>query len=184
MLEKLLQNRHSVRHYEQGALELESVVKILWAGVGRNKFKRTIPSAGACYPLEAYLVVGEVNDLEVGVYHYNITIGTLEKTKDGDLRQELFDAALSQKAVANGKALIIIVADHPRILGRYHRRGYRYACMEAGHAGQNITLQAMSLGIGTVMIGAFRDSVVKDVLGINEDPLYIIPLGLVKESFV
>lgn len=46
-----------------------------------------------------------------------------------------------------------------------------------GHAGQNVSLQAIALGLGTVMIGAFEDKQVQEVLGIKGEPLYIIPVG-------
>ncbi|MDD5441483.1 MAG: nitroreductase family protein, partial [Candidatus Omnitrophica bacterium] len=49
--------------------------------------------------------------------------------------------------------------------------------IEVGHAGQNICLQAVALGLGTVPIGAFSDQVVKDVLGVREEPIYILPIG-------
>jgi nitroreductase len=51
--------------------------------------------------------------------------------------------------------------------------------MEVGHVGQNVSLQAVALNMGTVMIGAFDDQRVKKVLEIEEEPLYIIPVGKV-----
>jgi nitroreductase len=51
--------------------------------------------------------------------------------------------------------------------------------MEAGHAAQNVYLQADALDLGTVTIGAFSDSDVTDVVGVQEqeNPLYIMPVG-------
>jgi len=51
--------------------------------------------------------------------------------------------------------------------------------MEVGHAGQNIHLQAETLGLGTVVIGAFDDSGVQAALGLqdNETPMYLMPVG-------
>jgi SagB-type dehydrogenase family enzyme len=72
---------------------------------------------------------------------------------------------------------IVIAAEVRRTTARYGQRAIRYVHMEAGHAGQNVSLQAIALGLGTVMIGAFDDGEVKEVLGIREEPLYIIPVG-------
>jgi nitroreductase len=53
--------------------------------------------------------------------------------------------------------------------------------MEAGHAAQNIHLQAVALGLGSVPIGAFYEEKIADILNLNEEiPLYIIPVGYQK----
>jgi nitroreductase len=51
--------------------------------------------------------------------------------------------------------------------------------MEAGHATQNLCLQATALDLGIVTVGAFYDDQVKEVLNLpeGEQPLYIIPVG-------
>ena len=72
---------------------------------------------------------------------------------------------------------IVIAADYGRTTGHYGQRGIRYVHMEVGHVGQNISLQANALNLGTVMIGAFEDGEIKEILGMREDPLYIIPAG-------
>ena len=53
--------------------------------------------------------------------------------------------------------------------------------MEAGIAAQNVSLQAVSLNLGTVVIGSFDDDEVRDVLALpaGEDPLLIMPVGKV-----
>jgi len=193
MLEELLVSRRSVRHYEKGSLEFKQVEKIVWAGMGiRHGHKRTAPSAGGCYPLWMYLIVGEVTGLDPGIYSCpsNVSpsihpsgspsISPMGRIKEGDFRQGLCDAALGQKAVAEAQIDIVIAADYGGICQRYGRRGVRYAYIEAGHIGQNIALQAIELGLGTVMIGAFRDGAVKALLEIKEEPIYIIPVGKMK----
>jgi SagB-type dehydrogenase family enzyme len=72
---------------------------------------------------------------------------------------------------------IVIAADYGRTTSHYGQRGNRYVHMEVGHVGQNVSLQAIALGLGTVMIGAFEDKQIREVLGIKEEPLYIIPVG-------
>ncbi len=75
--------------------------------------------------------------------------------------------------------MIIIAADYNRTTKKYGERGLRYVHMEAGHASENIYLQACTLGIGTVAIGAFDDRRVASVIGLPQDqtPLYLMPVG-------
>jgi SagB-type dehydrogenase family enzyme len=176
-IEEALHKRRSVRDYKRGPLSLDQVSQLLWAASGRNFYRRTAPSAGATYPLETYLVVGEVEGLEPGIYHYFSSRHSLEMTKGQDVRARLSRAALGQAMIEVASVNMIIAADYSRTTGHYGQRGHRYVDMEVGHAGQNVSLQAVSLNLGTVMIGAFDDKEVKEVLGIKEEPLYIIPVG-------
>ena len=96
-----------------------------------------------------------------------------------DLRKELCSAALSQSCVKDGAAAFIFTAIYERTTVKYGEMGIRYVYMEAGHAAQNLCLQATALELGAVTIGAFHDSRVASLLNLpsNEHPLYIIPVG-------
>ncbi len=180
-VEKALLERRSIRDYSQGALTLKQVGQLLWAaqGVTDSDGKRTAPSAGALYPLEVYAVIGNVEGVAPGVYKYRPDSHTMVKVLDGDRRKALSQAALNQGSVSQGAIDIIITAVYERTTGKYGERGMRYVHMEAGHAAQNIYLQAVALKLGTVTIGAFDDDSVKRVLGLpdNEESLYIMPVG-------
>jgi SagB-type dehydrogenase family enzyme len=176
-IEETLLQRRSVRDYKRGPLNLDQVSQLLWAASGKNLYRRTTPSAGATYPLEIYLVAGEVEGLEPGIYHYSPSRNSLEIIKEQNVRNRLSRAALGQEMIEEAPVSIIIAADYSRTTGRYGQRGIRYVHMEVGHVGQNVSLQAIALSLGTVMIGAFEDQKVKEVLGIKEEPLYIIPIG-------
>ena len=176
-IEETLNQRRSVRDYKKDPLDLEQISQLLWAASGKNLYRRTAPSAGATYPLETYLVVGEVEGLESGIYHYSYSSHSLERIRDQDIRNKLSQAALEQEMIERAAINIVIAADYGRTTGHYGQRGIRYVHMEVGHVGQNISLQANALNLGTVMIGAFEDKQVKEVLGIKEEPLYIIPVG-------
>jgi len=101
------------------------------------------------------------------------------KVLDGDWRAELASAALGQSGVKEGAVSIVFTAIYERTTRRYGDRGIRYVHMEVGHAAQNVYLQAVALGLGTVVIGAFRDDQVREILRLpqNEQPLYIMPVG-------
>jgi SagB-type dehydrogenase family enzyme len=181
-VEEALQKRRSIREYLDKPLRLDDLSQILWAAQGitepTKKF-RTAPSAGATYPLEVYVVVKNVEGLERGVYHYNPLKHTLELVKEGDFSYNLYEACLNQEWVLEAQANLVITAFYERTTSRYGERGIRYVHMEAGHVGQNVYLQATSLGIGTVAVGAFNDEMVEEIVGAgaNEKALYVYPLG-------
>jgi len=180
-LEETLLRVKSVRRYSNQALTLSQLSQLLWAaqGVKNAAGKRTAPSAGATYPLEVYAVVGNVGGVASGIYKYDPFSHKLRKIQDGDFSQDLSLAASDQRFIARAPLNMVIAAVYERTTGRYGQRGIRYVDMEAGHAAQNVCLQAVALGLGTVVVGAFEDSEVTAVLKLpdNEKPLYIIPVG-------
>lgn len=180
-LEETLQERRSVRDYSNAALTLEEVSQLLWAAQGMTSSRggRTAPSAGATYPLQVYLVAGNVENLTSGVYKYNPQKHDLSKIKEVDARKELADAALNQEWVELAPASIVLAAIYERTTTRYGDRGIRYVHLEAGHSAQNVCLQAVALGLGSVPVGAFDDERVITVTSISsrETPIYILPVG-------
>jgi SagB-type dehydrogenase family enzyme len=183
-VEEALQKRRSVREYRKEPLSLFEISQILWAaqGITDNTYGlRTAPSAGALYPIELYLVAANVKELTAGIYKYDQRKHTLKKTIEGDKRNEVSNAALRQDAIENSSAIVLITAIYERTSVKYGKRTERYVNMEVGHIGQNIYLQAVSLGLGTVMMGAFDDDALKKVLNlpVNEFPLAIYPLGII-----
>ncbi len=180
-VEEALSQRRSIRAYSGETLTIEEVSQLLWAAQGITSAEggRTAPSAGALYPLELYLVVGDVEGIDKGVYKYIPEEHELEKVKDGDIRAELADAALGQECVRDAAIDIVFTAIYERTTGKYRERGIRYVQMEAGHAAQNVYLQAVSLDLGTVVIGAFVDGEVNEIMNMQEQetPLYIMPVG-------
>lgn len=182
----LLMVRRSVREYTGDRLTLLEAGRLLWAGQGINHSsgKRTAPSARGFNPLALYLVAGEVADLETGLYVYEPRTHALSVTGHGDLRDDLYHAALEdQPWIRACPALIVIAADlkeaetefaHPPPAGK---RGRRYVYIEAGAAAQNIALRAVEMGLGCVLVGGFDDDEVKRCLGIDLDPVVMMPVG-------
>jgi SagB-type dehydrogenase family enzyme len=160
---------------------LEQLSQILWAaqGITGERGKRAAPSAGMTYPLELYVLVRRVEGLGKGVYRYNPQDHSLELVKSGDYSDKLMRAAVNQEWVKDGSINIIITADFWRTTSTYGERGRRYVYLEAGHAAQNIYLQVTALRLGCVVIGAFSDEDVKNVLSLpeNHKPIYLIPVG-------
>jgi len=180
-VEEALAGRRSVRTYADAPLSLDEVAQLLWAaqGITGSGGRRTAPSAGALYPLEVYLAVGEVEGLDAGLYRYLPDSHELALLRREDVREALAETALSQDWMQEGAVTFIITAVYERSTVKYGERGVRYTDMEAGHAAQNLYLQAEALGLGMVTVGAFNDEQVGSILGIPEEetPLYLIPVG-------
>lgn len=180
-VEEALSRRRSVRAYAPGSLRIDEVSQLLWAaqGVTSASGGRTAPSAGALYPLEVLLVAGDVEGFTPGVYRYRPARHALTAVTAGDVRERLADAALGQESVRAGSASLVIAGVYARTTGKYGNRGRRFVDMEAGHAAQNVCLQAVASGLGTVTIGALSEEAVRQVLGLSEDvtPLYVLPVG-------
>jgi SagB-type dehydrogenase family enzyme len=180
-VESALLQRRSIRTYSDEPLTLAEVSQLLWAaqGVTNQRGFRTAPSAGALYPLEIYIVAGQVKGLAAGIYKYNPKLHVLSKIAEGEKRADICRVALNQSAVKNAPMVILFCAVYHRTTVKYGQRGIRYVHMEVGHSAQNICLQAVSLGLGTVPIGAFRDDQVKKILHCqaDEELLYIMPVG-------
>lgn len=179
-LEEALARRRSLREFAPGALTLAEVSRLVWAAQGITApERRTAPSAGATYPLEIYLVVGDAENLSAGVYRYRPGGHRLEVVAAGDIRLPLAAAALDQQWISHAAMVVAIAAVYERTTARYGMRGERYVHMEAGHAAQNLLLQAAALGLGARPVGAFNDADVSRLLHLpgGEKPLYLVPVG-------
>lgn len=180
-IEEAIVKRRSVRDYTRESLTLIEVSQLLWAAQGTisDGYSRTAPSAGALYPLEVHMIVGNVDGLAAGAYRYKPKGHELVMVLEGDMRSQLANAALEQSPVRNGAINIVLTSVYDRITRKYGDRGVRYALIEIGHVGQNICLQATAMELGSVCIGAFHDEQVRDLLKLpkEEAPLYIIPIG-------
>jgi SagB-type dehydrogenase family enzyme len=160
---------------------LEAISQLLRAaqGVTAADGGRAAPSAGGLYPLEILLAAGRVDGIGAGLYRYQPQRHLLARVADGDFREALAAAAWSQDFVAKAAAIFVICAIYERTTRKYGDRGIRYVHMEAGHAAQNLCLMATELRLRTVVVGAFGDADVRQVLHLGDDeaPLALLPVG-------
>ncbi|MCK5724525.1 MAG: SagB/ThcOx family dehydrogenase [Gammaproteobacteria bacterium] len=180
-VEEAIQVRRSVREFGRGRLDLADVSQLLWSaqGITGKGGYRAAPSAGALYPLELYLVVGDIEGLSAGVYWYRPETHELIHLASGDLRKRLASAALGQSCVRRAPAVLVIASVYKRTTGKYGQRGRRYAHIEVGHAAQNLFLQSEALELATVVVGAFNDKEVISVLDVSDNlqALLLMPVG-------
>ncbi|MGD2063892.1 MAG: SagB/ThcOx family dehydrogenase [Nitrospirota bacterium] len=180
-VEEALYRRRSVHAFAGGALALEEIAQLLWAaqGITDPLGLRTSPSGGALYPLEIYLAVGEVEGLGQGIYRYRPRHNELIQVMTDDRRRAIASAAMGQRWVQDNAAVLAIVAAYGRTTTKYGARGVRYVHLEAGHAAQNVYLQATAMGLGTVLVGAFEERQLAAFLGLppHHEPIALMPVG-------
>jgi SagB-type dehydrogenase family enzyme len=180
-VEAVMAARRSIRDFGAGPITLAELGQLLWAAQGITSAAggRTTPSAGATYPLELYAATGAVEGLTPGLYRYEPSRHALHAIAAADKRRELAAAALSQSWLAEAAVVLIIVAVFHRTTAKYGGRGERYVQIEVGHAGQNVCLQAVALGLATTVVGAFEDEAVKAVIGGEQpgEPMCLLPIG-------
>jgi SagB-type dehydrogenase family enzyme len=182
-LAEALNARRTVRQFAARALDLAQLSQLLWEADGMSdpQGHRTSPSAGATYPLDLYVVVGErgVTNLAAGIYHYDVHAQALAPWARGDFRAAVARACLNQAWMTEAPMLVVSTGEYRRCTARYGQRGIRYTHMEAGNVSQNLFLAAESLGLGAGIVGAFEDQALAQVLKLPpaHEPLLVMPVG-------
>ena len=169
---EVLRIRKSIRVFSNQSLSKVDLAFLLWASTGIHRVEhgyefRTAPSAGALYPIETYIAANNVEDVESGIYHYNIKNHLLEEIKTGDFGEALAHAALDQEMCATAPAVFIWTAIFGRSKWKYSQRAYRYVYLDAGHIAENLALAASSIICGSCHVGAFFDDEINSIVGIN-----------------
>ncbi len=169
---EVLQRRKSVRDFSTQPLHKVDLAFLLWASTGIQRVEhgyefRTAPSAGALYPIETYIAANNMEDVEKGIYHYNIRNHCLEEIKTGKFGDILAHAALDQKMCAAAPVVFIWTAFFRRSKWKYAQRAYRYIYLDAGHVAQNLALAAASISCGSCQVGAFFDDEVNSIVGVD-----------------
>jgi SagB-type dehydrogenase family enzyme len=180
----LLKKRRSMRSFSPKPLSFADLSFLLWASTGVQRREqgydfRTVPSAGALYPVETYLVANNVENLDQALYHYSIEAHALEVLKVGDFAENFAHAALEQKMFLKAPVVLIWTAVFERSKWKYAQRAYRYVYLDAGHIAQSLALSATSIGLGSCQVGAFFDDEINQILGIDGTEESVIYLGVV-----
>ncbi|MBM4033341.1 MAG: SagB/ThcOx family dehydrogenase [Planctomycetes bacterium] len=182
----VVQARRSVRDFRRAPLSRQQLSQLLWATQGitasaHGQAFRAAPSAGACYPLDTYLVANRVEGLEAGLYRYDAESVALARLRLGDLSGAIAAACLDQEMAAEAAVVFAWVAVPARSKQRYRERAYRYVYLDGGHIGENLHLAATALGLGCCAIGAFFDDEVNALLGVDgldETAVYLSVVGV------
>lgn len=173
----ILKARRSVREFANSPIALSELALLLLYSYGVvQRFKndetggilglRTLPSAGALYPLEVYLYIRD-SSIPRGIYHFNIRKNTLECIDLG-CKDEEFSKYLVLEPYINLKevpCVIFITSFIERVLIKYGDRGYKFLMHEVGALTQNISLIGEALGLGSCLLGSFVDDNINSLLG-------------------
>ncbi|MFP3897202.1 MAG: SagB/ThcOx family dehydrogenase [Anaerolineales bacterium] len=182
---RALKERHSVRSFSDEPLSKMELSRLVWAAQGISHESggvafRTAPSAGGLYPIETYVVLKRVEDIEAGVYHYAVAEHALEQLQTGDFSLQTARAALDQRMAYEANVVFVWTSVFERSKWKYKQRAYRYIYLDAGHIAQNVALAAVALGLGSCQIGALYDEEANELLGIEderESVIYMTAVG-------
>jgi SagB-type dehydrogenase family enzyme len=182
---EVLMQRKSIRNFSSEPITEEELAYLLWGTTGIQRVEegyefRTIPSAGALYPIETYLIINNVEGIPEGIYHYNIKNHYLEELKTGDFSDEITEATLGQTMCSRCAVVFVWTAVFARTLWKYKQRGYRYIYLDAGHVGHSLALTSTSINLGSCQIGALFDEECNNLIGVDgekESVIYISVVG-------
>jgi len=172
--------RRSRRSFKEKPIPKEALRMLLWAtqGITDSGYGlRASPSAGALYPIDTYVVVNRVTDVEAGLYRYEPDGCDLVLVREGLVGSDFADVALDQPFLATAAVDFIWVAVVGRSAAKYRQRAYRYIYMDAGHIGENFLLACEALGLGGVTVGAFYDDAVDALVGVDGLKETVIYMG-------
>jgi len=154
---------------------------MLWSAYGEIKDgHRTVPSAGALYPLKIHLVVLEQNKkLVPAIYRVyfrfpRLGFNLVSKDIDSFLRS-FFDPMMLEGAFG-----VITISGSLNVMAeKYGSRSLLFTVLEAGHVAQNINIAAAEKNIATVEIGGFQENLLKRAIHLSRrsHPFIVIAFG-------
>jgi SagB-type dehydrogenase family enzyme len=188
-LEKTIADRRSCRTFSDQPLSFDHISTLLWAAQGvtgrhHGRPLRAVPSGGGRYPFDLYLFIHKAEVLSPGLYLYKPGLHAVQQIRLGNFVEQLSVIGLGQELFHSAGAVFVLAAEFERICSKYGERGYRYVYMEAGHISQNIALEATSLGVGSVPVGAFYDGDLNQLIGLDGEKraaIYMHAVGTLSE---
>ena len=93
---------------------------------------RAASSAGALYPIETYLICGDLQDIPAGIYHFSPKDNVLIKIAEGDYRALLSSGRSEHQEISNSPIVLVYTSIIWRSTWKYRARGYRYSLWDNG----------------------------------------------------
>jgi SagB-type dehydrogenase family enzyme len=171
-LNEALATRRSVRSFSPAKLTIAELSQLLWAaqGVTDANGHRTAPSAHGTYFLHLYVATGD------GFFEYLAAEHKLAKVLAQDVRTELS----AQPSVKQAPVVFVVTGDFARTIPSAGQQpDPRLVNLEAGHATQNLLLEATALGLSAVPVGGIDPAVIAKAASLpaSTTPIYLVPVG-------
>jgi SagB-type dehydrogenase family enzyme len=172
-----------------GQLTLAALSTILFysAGITREKRSpggtiafRAAACAGALYPIEVYVISGNLDSLPAGVYHFNPRDRALVPLRQGDCSAALVHSAAGLPDVAAASAVLVFTAISWRSSWKYRSRAYRYHYWDNGTMLANTLAVCTALSLSSKLAMGFIDDEISRLVGIDgraELPLSLLAIG-------
>jgi len=185
-VEEAMKKRRSAHSFHAlKSITVQQLSQLMWAAQGVTKIDvdgdtyHTAPSGGSLQPLDVYAIIGNIEGIEPGCYHYQPRPHNITLLNRGDHRDLVSKLSCDQGWMARAPIIFIITGEYQRSAMKYGAAGKQYTIIEVGHIGQNIFLQAVALGLDCAIIGAFQETHIIDTLKCNKNhiPYSIMPVG-------
>lgn len=187
-LPEFVNARQSNRTYSGKPVAIQTLANVLrfglgaQQGVGTERPRRTVASAGGLGCIDTYVIALNFEGLRQGVYFVDGDAGSLRFCHDDDIveRSLGLQFTIKQAEVSKAAGIIALVFVSERVLWKYGSRSYRFGCLEAGHLMHAFSLGASSAGLNFCPIGGFCDTKLDTLLGVDgvhEVSLYMATLG-------
>jgi SagB-type dehydrogenase family enzyme len=184
-----IQFRFTPRELERVTIPLQDLSTILYCayGISRDSSEtewqrplHTVPSAGAAYPLELFFYTRSIDGLPPGLYYYSPVEHHVVRLREGDQTAKIASVLVNKTHSVSASIILFVGAMLQKSIEKYGDRGYRFALLEAGHLGQNVSLCCTALSLGCIHIGGYFDNKLDDWLGFDglfQSVVYVIAIG-------
>jgi len=193
-LQKIYENRRSTRKYDESGLsfgELSALLKLSYYNVGENKLvdkegnmvkrlhpRRNIASGGGLYPVDMFIINLKTQDLDKGVYYYNVDKECVETISLFDDDKEVFDAFFTKyrSDVEYDKisGFVIFVGNLNRVAFKYRDRGVLFTMIDVGALMHSLYLASSTLGIGCCGIGGYFEDDLHRILKLKTNQQMVL----------
>jgi SagB-type dehydrogenase family enzyme len=184
-ISRTIQKRRSCRHFKNKVIELRKLSEILFSSCAilnykEGKYFSTIPSAGALQTLEIYVIPLKIDNLKPRLYHYNKRLYSLELISKNEITLKILHNLIwINKTIEQAGAIFFITSITTNVFKKYQERGLNFLFQECGYVQQNISLMAESLELKSLIIGAFFEDEIKELIQAknDEEVLGVIIIG-------
>lgn len=182
----MLQRRCSIRVFGGEGVSEESLARILWSAYGTIEssipislssiYRRTVPSAGALFPLLIHLVLlKDAGQVQSGVYRIFFSEpGQVEFVRCGGVTKDVKTCFVDPRFLQTVAGVIVVSGSVARSADKYANRGLSYTFLEAGHVAQNIHLTALHEDVATLEVGGFYEGSMRKLLSLPTSTCPII----------